>query len=114
VGRDVKEKEGMLRWAVKWAFAGVTIAVCLLVAGHLIANRPNLVTGLGYRVWQTKVVLWPASVFLMAAEGIERTAQGWLILLLSIAANGLLYGLVGCLFWLVKRIAASCVDRGGG
>jgi hypothetical protein len=49
------------------------------------------------------VVLWPSSIILMALEGPGSGVSRAFIVILSLAANAVLYGCVGLLLWGIWR-----------
>jgi hypothetical protein len=96
-------KPSYRRWLIRSVATGLGVAIILLVAGKA-AVCSNLVMPVGYYVFWLKLVMWPSSLWLMATEGAEGTAWAYLLLLISMCANGLLYGLVGSVLWWLKHM----------
>ncbi len=59
--------------------------------------------------WLVRVmlVIWPSSVWLMATDGIEGTPRAYLFIFLSVAANIVLYALLGSAVWSVKHLTSA-------
>ncbi len=53
------------------------------------------------------LVIWPSSVWLMATDGIEGTPRAYLFIFLSVAANIVLYALLGSAVWSVKHLTSA-------
>ena len=54
-------------------------------------------------VVETAIVLWPSSFWLMATEGVEGSLLGWIIVAMSIAANMVLYAIIGTVLSAFRR-----------
>lgn len=48
---------------------------------------------------------WPSSFWLMATDGIEGTPRAYMFIFLSVAANVVLYSLLGSAVWRVKHFS---------
>ncbi len=64
-----------------------------------------------YQLERVVRVVWPSSLWLMATDGIEDTPRAYVFILLSIAINILLYGVVGTAAWSVKYFVADRSKR---
>jgi hypothetical protein len=91
---------------VKWlgisAGLGIVVSILLLGLAHAAAAWGGM-SSAGYWTNRTMRILWPSSVWLMATEGIESSAQGYLFLLISILTNGLTYAVLGTTCWWIHR-----------
>lgn len=88
--------------AALWAGIGVLVACILLIAAHAAMGATQS-SNAGHYVNRTMRILWPSSVWLMAAEGIETTGTGYFIVVLSMLGNGILYAVLGSLGWWLRR-----------
>jgi hypothetical protein len=79
---------------------GVSVATVLFLS-FLVEK---LLRVYSYPVFRLEEFLWPSSIFLMATDGGENTLGSYLIVLLAIVTNGLLYFFAGAFFWLVGRL----------
>ena len=64
-----------------------------------------------YQLERVVRVVWPSSLWLMATDGIEGTARPYMFILMSVATNVLLYGVVGTAAWSVKYFVADRSKR---
>jgi hypothetical protein len=80
-------KHLLLKWGGISAAVGILIATGFFVALQL--TNPNY--PFPYRAMQ---FLWPSSIALLGTEGIERSLQAHVIILIAILLNGLAYSLV--------------------
>jgi hypothetical protein len=82
-----------LKWATRFAAVGVLVAVTLLLLLQVGAGRWELRTH--FMVLEAADVLWPSSFWLLATAAGEHTLDGWMIVVISVAANAALYAVVG-------------------
>lgn len=81
------------RWMGRFAIGGCLIALGLLALLEYGSCVWSFETH--YGILRVCEVVWPSSVFLLATCGHEDTLQGWMIVAISVAANGSLYALLG-------------------
>lgn len=91
-------KRSFLKWVVTASVVGLLVALGFLVAAKFVPQEYS------YSVHQVMGWIWPSAIFLMATEGIENTAKGYLFVFISVVANVLLYGVVGAVLWCLKRL----------
>ena len=75
------------------------MSVSLLLAERIVASDSQLEQGFGYPLNRVMQLVWPSSFWLLATDGIEKTARGYLFVLISVTGNVLLYAIVGSLIW---------------
>ena len=78
-------------FAVSFALLGL-----LVPAAFLIFRNPL------FPNWVTYV--WPSSIFLLATSGHEKSFQAFIILVVAVAVNVLVYMLVG---WIIGRLVTA-------
>jgi hypothetical protein len=93
-GIEASNGSSLPKYMAVWAVAGLVIALLLLA----------LPDELSYALSDLRLVIWPSSVFLLVTAGIEHSGQAYLILAVAIAANGLLYAVLGALAWLALKL----------
>lgn len=67
--------------------------------------------GATYQLERVVRVVWPSSFWLMATDGIEGTPRAYVFILMSVAANVLLYAVLGSFVWSVKYFVAGRSKR---
>ncbi len=71
----------------------------------LVSANSRLGSEIDYPVERVIRVIWPSSFWLMATDGIEGTPRAYLFIILSVAANIVLYAVLGGIVWSVKHLA---------
>jgi hypothetical protein len=92
------------------------LARCILIgvsAGWAIALLLTLPTELSRSLANVRFVMWPSSVWLLVTAGVEHSGQAYVVLAVSIAANGLLYGAMGASAWLVLKFLRAASGSAG-
>jgi hypothetical protein len=97
-------RRSLKRWIVVSSLLGVLVALMLLLAEWFMERHPSMQRDAGYVVREAMSIVWPSSVALMATYGIERTLTGYVIVLIAIAGNALLYAVIGTLIWWLINI----------
>jgi hypothetical protein len=93
-------KQSLLRWSVISAGLGLLAPIAWLLVQKLIGGN----TQLAYSLERVIRVVWPSSFWLMATDGIEGTPKAYMFISLSVAANVVLYTLLGSAVWWVKHL----------
>jgi hypothetical protein len=94
------------RWGILAAFAGVLLPATLILSSRFmppgeIGSAPSLLSLLWHWVY---LLLWPSSMALPHLTGVYDPDAIRRALMLSIAGNGVLYGMLGFAFgWLVDQ-----------
>jgi hypothetical protein len=95
-------KHPFLRWLLLSALLGLIVPITLL-----LIQMPARGTSFSYPLHRLMILLWPSSFWLLATEGIEGTPRAYLFTSMSIVANMVVYGAMGCLLWGVKLIITT-------
>lgn|SRR5215469_10430770 len=93
------------RWLVPSAGLGLLPPIVWFLIQRLVGE------GAMYQLERVVRVVWPSSLWLMATDGIEGTPRAYLFILMSVAANVLLYGVLGSVVWSVKYFVADRSKR---
>ncbi len=88
-----KITQSEIKAAAVFGAAGFVIAVVMEAILLFVQSQPNYDAKLALTVENLSLVLWPTSIMLMAVQ--HSGLVGWLILMVSAAANAFLYGLIG-------------------
>ncbi len=98
----------LIRWVTTAATVGLVVSTVLLAVEKFLSNHVELDQQFGYAVSRVMQITWPSSFWLMATDGIEGTQRAHLFVGISVAANIILYALLGTVAWslakFVKRI----------
>jgi hypothetical protein len=94
-------KNPVLHWSLRSGVLGGFVAIALL--GLLQVGSARWGLRMHFVVLDVAGVLWPSSFWLLATSGVEGTLQAWVIVAMSIAANILLYAVVGGVISLLRR-----------
>ncbi len=82
-----------IRVVAFFGVAGFVIAAAMEAILLYVQSQPNYDAKLALSVEKLSLVLWPTSIMLMAVQ--HSGLLGWMILVVSVAANAFLYGLAG-------------------
>ncbi len=91
-------KSSFLKWIAVSAALSLLAPACWFLVLALFGG-PNQ-----WKILQVIMVVWPSSIFLMATDGIEGTPRSYFFVFMSVAANAVLYILVGTAVWWLKRL----------
>jgi hypothetical protein len=97
-------KHSFVRWLLASVGVGLIVSVSLFLIETIVNNYGPLEESLGYPLNRITQVIWPTSFWLLATDGIEGTPRAYLFLLMSVAANGVLYGVLGSVVWAIKHM----------
>ena len=100
-------KLSYFRWLIVSAALGLLAPICWFLMQVLIGGNSHLEWKIGYPLERVIRVTWPSSIWLMATDGSEGTSGSYLIVLMSVAANIVLYGLLGSCAWLVEHLVSA-------
>jgi len=89
-----------LRWSLASAGLGLLAPIAWFLVQRLIGGNVQL----AYSLERVIRVIWPSSFWLMATDGIEGTPRAYMFIFLSVAANVVLYTLLGGALWWVKHL----------
>jgi hypothetical protein len=78
-------------WICWWGLAGLVVPVVLLLRSYLFDHSFG----------EVELILWPSSFILMALEGPPERLVIVVVYAIAIAANVLLYSIVGVLGWML-------------
>jgi hypothetical protein len=93
-------KHSFLRWPLISAGLGLLAPIAWFLAQRLVGGNAQLV----YPLERVIRVVWPSSFWLMATDGIEGTPRAYMFIFLSVAANVVLYALLGGAVWWIKHL----------
>jgi hypothetical protein len=89
---------------IPFILAGAVIPLLFLGMTSYMQVPEHFNSGLGLRIEQAMLMLWPSSIFEMATDGLHSGDPNlYLIPLLSITLNILLYVFIGTFIWLGLR-----------
>ncbi len=101
VSRTANAKHSYSRWLIISAGLGLLAPIVWFLAQRFIGDNAT------YSLKRVIRVVWPSSIWLMATDGIEGTPRSYLFILMSVAANIVLYVVLGSAAWSVKYFAAG-------
>jgi hypothetical protein len=104
--KTARMRPSLAKWTITAALAGLVVAVTVMSIQIPVSWNAKLDDEYGLVIMKTAVTLWPSSIWLMATEGIESTPRGYLFLIMAIAGNAVLYGILGSIGWGLKQFAA--------
>jgi hypothetical protein len=99
-------KNSFAKWLVVSAALGLLAPGFWFLAQGIFSGDPRMQWKILYPLEHVIRVIWPASVWVMATDGIERTPTAYLFIFMSVAANIILYALVGIAIWRLKHLFA--------
>jgi hypothetical protein len=100
-----KTKHSFFKWLMVSAALGLLAPGCWLLAQSIFGGDLRMQWKILYPLEHVIRVIWPASIWLMATDGIERT-PAYLFIFMSVAANVILYAVVGSAVWRLKHLLA--------
>jgi hypothetical protein len=103
-------KLSYFRWLAFSAALGLLAPICWFLVQGLIGGTTELGWKIAYVLEPVIRVIWPSSIWLMATDGSEGTAGSHLIVLMSVAANIVLYAVLGSGLWFLKRLVTPAKE----
>ena len=94
-------RHSIMRWLVVSAGLGLVAPIVWFLAQTVISASAPVALWLEH----ITLVVWPTSVWLMATDGIEGTPRDYFFVSLAVAANVVLYALLGIGGWWIKHLA---------
>ena len=95
-------RHSIMRWLVVSASLGLVAPIVWFLAQKVISANSQVALSLEHI---TRVV-WPTSFWLMATDGIEGTPRAYFFISLAVAANVVLYALLGIGGCWIKHLAS--------
>ena len=86
-----------------WWIISAGLGLLSPIIWFLIAGLGDAGARIAYPMERVIRVVWPSSFWLMATDGIEGTPRSYMFVFLSVAANAVLYALLGSALWCVRR-----------
>jgi hypothetical protein len=96
-------KHSLVKWLKVSAVLGILSPVCWFLAQATFGSDTRMQWKILYPLERVIRVIWPSSIFLLATDGIEGTPTAYLFIFISVAANVILYLLVGFAVWRLKN-----------
>jgi hypothetical protein len=100
----VKVKHSFLRWLIISAGVGLVAPTAWFMVQRLGGGQGQPDNQIAYPLERVIRVVWPSSFWLMATDGIEGTPLAYLFILIAVAANALLYAVLGSAAWSLKYL----------
>jgi hypothetical protein len=97
-------KHSLLTWLIVSALAGLVAPFGWLMTLKLTPGQEQLGGHTAYLIERIVRVIWPSSFWLMATDGIEGTPKAYFFICLSVAANVILYAIVGAVLFGLMHI----------
>ena len=96
-------KHSFVKWFMVSAALGLLAPGCWFLAQGIFGGDLRMQWKILDPLEHVIRVIWPASIWLMATDGIEGTPTDYLFISMSVAANVILYAVVGSALWLLKH-----------
>jgi hypothetical protein len=104
-------KHSFFRWFWTSAGGGLFIPFGWFLIQILTRGNTQLCTKMAYPAERIIRVMWPSSLWLMATDGIEGAPKAHLFIFFSVAANVVLYAVLGGVIWSVKHLITAHKGR---
>jgi hypothetical protein len=99
-------KHSFFKWLMVSAALGLLAPGCWFLAQGIFGGDLRTQWKILYPLEHVIRVVWPASFWLMATDGIARTPTAYLFIFMSVAANVILYAVVGGAVWRLRHFLA--------
>ena len=91
----------------QWLSVSSVLGLCAPIIWLIV----NWLYGLPALLYFVLIIFWPTSIWLMATDGIEGTSKAYLFILMAVAANVVLYAVLGTIVWSVTYVFSILVSR---
>ena len=92
-------KQSFLRWLTISAALGLLAPIVWFTTLGYAGSFLEI-----YPLFRLLRAIWPSSIWLMATDGIEGSPTGYMFISMAIAANVILYAVLGSAAWYFKRL----------
>jgi hypothetical protein len=89
------------RWLIISAGLGLLPPIVWFLAQRFAGDNAM------YRLERVVSIIWPSSIWLLATDGIEGTPRAYLFIATSVAANILLYAVLGAAAWSIRHFVSQ-------
>lgn len=97
-------KHSFVKWLMVSAAFGLLAPGCWFLAQAVFGGDVRMQWNVLYPLEHVMRVIWPASIWLLATDSIERTPTAYLFIFMSVTANVIIYGVVGSAVWRLKHL----------
>jgi hypothetical protein len=98
-------KHSFFKWLMVSAALGLLAPISWFLVQMLLGGNAQLESQIAYPLERVIRVVWPSSFWLMATDGIETTPTAYLFIFMSVAANVILYAVVGSAVWRLRHLS---------